>query len=548
MNKTTRKACILLCLVSMIAALSAAGTAACAEGMSFSKSDYNNVSEEAADAVISLEGDHGTLSDPARGRSGNPVVIERKGVYRVTGSSDGVTIQIREPKKSGNIYLVLDHVTMTNADGPCIESKAAEQTIIQCVGENRLVSLADKGAALYSEDDLTMNGPGRLEIESGKNGIQCKSVLRVTGSALTIRAVNDGLKGEKGFLMDGGSVTVTDSYEGLEGGQIEIRGGDLHVKASDDGLNAAGEDGLQGDVVISGGSVFIDATGDAIDSNRSILITGGTTLVEGPANSRNSIFDKGDAADARLSISGGTVLAIGSVEKAKNFTDGTQYSRLEPIAGHAGDVITTDDGSGVALTATRDFSCVIYSGPGFSPESSIRVLSAGSEAEPAAEQDFSAMAENVYMKLAIREAREARDSVSEPDSVPVGSVIVKDGQIVGQGHDQVLQFNDPTGHGAIAAIRSAGQRLGTADLTGCTLYTTIEPCTMCEYACRLAGIERIYYGCTREEAGLRGFTREDGDALPGERDSFGDEYLVCLDRDACLAMLDARAEQLPPKA
>ena len=208
-------------------------------------------------------------------------------------------------------------------------------------------------------------------------------------------------------------------------------------------------------------------------------------------------------------------------------------------------MITTDDGSGVALTATRDFSCVIYSGPGFSPESSIRVLSAGSEAEPAAEQDFSAMAENVYMKLAIREAR---DSVSEPDSVPVGSVIVKDGQIVGQGHDQVLQFNDPTGHGAIAAIRSAGQRLGTADLAGCTLYTTIEPCTMCEYACRLAGIERIYYGCEREEAGLRGFTREDGDALTGERDSFGDEYLVCLDRDACLAMLDARAEQLPPKA
>ena len=168
MNKTIRKTCILLCLVSMIAALSAAGTAAGAEGLSFSKSDYNNVSEEAADAVISLEGDHGSLSDPTRGRSGNPVVIERKGVYRVTGSADGVTIQIREPKKSGNIYLVLDHVTMTNADGPCIESRAAEQTIVQCVGESRLVSLADEGAALYSEDDLTMNGPGRLEIESGK--------------------------------------------------------------------------------------------------------------------------------------------------------------------------------------------------------------------------------------------------------------------------------------------------------------------------------------------------------------------------------------------
>ena len=544
MERIIQKTCILLCLVSMIVSLFAMDTTACAEGLSFSKSDYNNVSEEAEDAMISLEGDRGTLSDPTRGRSGNPVVIERKGVYRVTGCSDGVTIQIREPKKSGNIYLVLDNVSMTNADGPCIESRAAEQTIIQCVGENSLLSLADKGAALYSEDDLTINGSGSLEIESRKNGIQCKSVLRITGSKLTVRAVNDGLKGKKGFLMDGGSVNVTGSYEGLEGGQIDIRGGELHVTASDDGLNAAGEDVLQGDVVISGGKVFIDAAGDAIDSNRSIFITGGTTLVEGPVNSRNSIFDKGDTADARLSISGGIVLAIGSAEKAKNFKDGTQYSRLEPVTGHAGDVITTDDGSCVTLTATRDFSCVIYSSPSFTPENSIHVLSSGGANEFSEEQDFSVRAENVYMKLAIREAQE---SVSESGVAPIGSVIVKDGQIVGQGHDQVMQSSDPTGHGAITAIRAAGQRLGTADLAGCELYTTVEPCAMCMYACRLAGIERIYYGCTREEAGLRGFTYEDGNTLPVERDSLGGKYLVCLDREACLAMLDARAEQLQSK-
>ena len=348
-------------------------TASAEETSVFSKSDYNNVAEEAEDAVITLEGNRGTLSDETRGRSGNPVVIERKGVYRITGQADGVTIRIKEPRKSGNIYLILDHASMTNRKGPCIEAEAAEKVILQCVGENSLTSMSDSGAPIYTEDDLTINGPGRLHIESGKNGIHCKSALRITGATISIRAANDGLKGKQGIYVDGGSVTITESYEGMEGANVLIRSGELSVTASDDGINAAGEDGLQGDVVIEGGSLYLNASGDAVDSNRSILISGGVTLVEGPENSRNSIFDKGDGNDAQLSISGGTVLAIGSIEKAKNFKSGTQYSRLEPVSGQAGDVITTDDGSGISMTATKSFSCVIYSSPSFTAESRIQI-------------------------------------------------------------------------------------------------------------------------------------------------------------------------------
>ncbi|MBQ3802312.1 MAG: carbohydrate-binding domain-containing protein [Oscillospiraceae bacterium] len=350
----------------------------------FSKSDYNDVASEAEDAVIRLEGGHGTLSDTTRGRSGNPVVINRKGVYRVTGQSSGVTIRIEEPKRSGNIYLILDNAQMTTASAPCIEVLAAEKVILQCVGENSLTSEAKKGAAVSSVDDLTINGTGSLRIKSGKNGIHCRETLRITGSGLTVQAENDGIKGDLGVCIDGGSITVTKCYEGLEGGHVLIRSGELSITASDDGLNAAGDPETQGDVVISGGRVYINAAGDAIDSNHSILIEGGTTLVDGPANSRNSIFDKGDAPDAVLSVSGGTVLAVGSAEKAKNFKAGTQYSRLEPVSGHAGDVISTDDGSGVTLTAAKDFGCVIYSSPSFTAGSRI-LVSAQAETEGPAE-------------------------------------------------------------------------------------------------------------------------------------------------------------------
>jgi len=535
MKNSARKLGVSLCLTALLLSLFAACAYADAEDPHFSKSDYNDVAAEAEDAVITLEGDHGTLSDTSRGKSGKTVVIERKGVYRITGSADGVTIRILEPKRSGNIYLILDNVSMTNPSGPCIEAQAAEKTILQCVGENSLSSTAEKGAVIASEDALTINGSGSLTIEGGKNAVNCKDVLRVTGASLRIRAGNDGLKGKRGVYIDGGSIFVERSYEAVEGGEVLISGGELRLYASDDGINAAGEDGLQGDVVISGGSLYLNAAGDAIDSNRSILFTGGTTLVEGPANSRNSIFDKGDTADSQLSISGGTVLAIGSAEKAKNFTGGGQYSRLEPLSGHAGDVITTDDGSGVSLTATKDFACVIYSAPHFTEKSSIEIYSAAQGEKKPESPDIPSQAENVYMQLAIREAVEG---VTHGHGGPFGCVIVKDGQIAGRGHSLVISNNDPTCHGVIAAIRNAGQTLGTFDLSGCTLYTTGEPCTMCLCACLWANIDRVYYGCTIADSESSGFRDRELDALFGGREALGD-YLVCVDRDACLALFDA---------
>ena len=97
---------LLSCLLVMTFLLPASVSAE-AEDMNFSKSDYLNVAEEAEDTVITLDGDHGTISDSTRGKSGNPVVIERKGIYRITGQADGVTIRITEPKKSG---IINDHI------------------------------------------------------------------------------------------------------------------------------------------------------------------------------------------------------------------------------------------------------------------------------------------------------------------------------------------------------------------------------------------------------------------------------------------------------
>ena len=106
------------------------------------------------------------------------------------------------------------------------------------------------------------------------------------------------------------------------------------------------------------------------------------------------------------------------------------------------------------------------------------------------------------MQLAIEEAR---TGIQNDHGGPFGSVIVKDGEVISTGHNMVLLNNDPTAHGEISAIRAAGRKLGTFDLSGCTIYTTGEPCHMCLCACMWANIDKIYYGCTIEDNGLIGF-------------------------------------------
>ena len=82
-----------------------------------------------------------------------------------------------------------------------------------------------------------------------------------------------------------------------------------------------------------------------------------------------------------------------------------------------------------------------------------------------------------------------------------GAVVVKDGEVVGEGVSAVLTTPDPTAHGEMQAIRDAARRLGSAKLNGCELYTTFRPCPMCETAAYWAGIERIFYGEAVTDAG-----------------------------------------------
>ena len=500
----------------------------------FSDGDYKDVTGETPDAVITLDKSTGTISDTTRGSSGSTVTITKKGIYRVTGTSDGVTILVNDTTKSGNIYLVLDGVAMTNT-AACIQVDACDKVILQCVGENALISAGaptdSVDGTIYAKDDLTINGRGTLTVSSARHGIVCKDDLKITGAAvdvtadaiglqagdslrigggcvniaaghdgmqiknkdgnsyfymesgvltvdagydgidvgtdgdaefsgfirlsggelhltagggssnskdnstsqkglkcdgdiyigdvtlavssaddavhsgatisvtnggLTLSSSDDGIHADSTLSVSGGTIDVTKSYEGLEAYVIDISGGDIRVYAGDDGLNAAGGSdsgsdewtpwgprgsGSSGTLYIRGGNIYINASGDGLDSNGSIYVSGGITIVEGPTNGGNGALDKGDGSDCVAEITGGTVLALGALEMAENFDSGSQCAALVTLSGNAGAAVTVDDGSGFTFTTTKPFRCAVYSSPNMTVGNRYTISAGASSAE-----------------------------------------------------------------------------------------------------------------------------------------------------------------------
>ena len=84
---------------------------------------------------------------------------------------------------------------------------------------------------------------------------------------------------------------------------------------------------------------------------------------------------------------------------------------------------------------------------------------------------------------------------------PFGAVVVKNGKIVGWGPSRVVSDTDPTAHAEMVALRDAAKRLGTRDLSGCTMYSTSHPCPMCEAGAYWAGIDRFVHGSARRDGG-----------------------------------------------
>ena len=231
---------------------------------------------------------------------------------------------------------------------------------------------------------------GTFKIDSADDSIHSDVSVTINGGTFEIASGDDALHAEETLTVTAGTFNITESYEGLEALNIKVMGGDIKLVASDDGLNAAGgtdssgttggRDGMfggkggmgggfgemssgNGSIVISGGNLYINSSGDGLDANGTLEISGGYTVVVGPTQGDTATLDY----DKSGIITGGTFIGTCASGMAQSFSDSEQGVVAVSVGNQsAGTKIVLKDKSGKTIiehTPELNFAVVILSSP-----------------------------------------------------------------------------------------------------------------------------------------------------------------------------------------
>ncbi|MDD3305950.1 MAG: carbohydrate-binding domain-containing protein [Acetobacterium sp.] len=403
----------------------------------FTDRDLETSYDDATAVQVTLDGSNIQVTGDGASASNGVLTITKEGTYVVTGNlTDGqIVVAAADTDK---IQIVLSGATINCADNAPIYVKSANKVFVT-LNANTVNTLTDGGAyvqtddntvdgVIFSKADLTINGEGTLNITTNNNhGIVSKDDLVITGGTYNITSADDALSGKnsvkikdgaitidssagkgitsknaddatKGYVyICGGTITIKNSTEGIEGTAIIVEGGTIDLISSDDGFNGASASAAETDtggkgggaamendanvyVSISGGTISVNAAGDGLDSNGSLYISGGSVNVSGPTNSGNGALDYNGTAD----VSGGTVVIAGSTGMAQSFSEtSTQASLLYNLTSScaAGTEIKLTDASGktvVTYTPDKTYQSVVISSPDLA-QSSTYTLTCGSQ-------------------------------------------------------------------------------------------------------------------------------------------------------------------------
>ena len=309
------------------------------------------------DATLNLEAANHAISAAA-------VIAANCNIAVTSAGKDGINVECDEATE----FTTTDgFLSMTNVNYSCDVDDDGIQanTVVYVNGGTYNIKSAGKGIKL-SEIEYTNAAKETVVVTEGNY------LIALDGGNFTINATDDGIHANSGNVMisggtysissgddaitatllvkiTGGNVNITKSYEGIEGTYVEISGGTINLKSSDDGINAANEDrSVKPHIIISGGDVTVNANGDGLDSNGSILISGGKVIVHGPTTGGDAGLD----ADKGIVVNGGILFAtstLGMVETPSTNSTQCVISYAQNSAITVGTKISIRDSKGNVL-------------------------------------------------------------------------------------------------------------------------------------------------------------------------------------------------------
>lgn len=248
-------------------------------------------------------------------------------------------------------------------------------------GTNETDSTSMKG--IKAGAGLVING-GNLKIDSADDAIHSNLDAVINGGVFTVASGDDAVHADQILTITGGEMTASVCYEGLEAHEVYVAGGTVKLTSKDDGINAAGGNDDSGSggrdqmfgpgghggnsdgvVAISGGYLYLNASGDGIDANGKLAITGGYTVVCGPTSGDTAVLDY----DVSATIDGGTFIGTGSVMMAQTLTSNSGQGVVAAYSqgGFAAETkitLTNQDGKQlISYNPELDFQLIIFSTP-----------------------------------------------------------------------------------------------------------------------------------------------------------------------------------------
>ncbi len=360
-----------------------------------------NVNANYLDGIVSKDGlkiinGNIVVNSKDDGIRGKDYVDINKASINVTSGGDGIKSTNNEDSELGYIAIEGGNITINSeADGiqaETILNISSNPTInIKTTGEivssnNNINSNRNKFKGEYSmatnttstTDSSSSKGlkagkeitieDGNIEITSTDDSIHSNGIIVINNGNLKSSSEDDGIHADTNIVINNGNIDISKSYEGIESSYIEINGGKISVNSSDDGINISGGNdnsainGRQGQnsfnevqssnrkLVINGGDIFVDATGDGLDSNGSMYINGGNIIVAGPSSTGNGALDY----DGECVVTGGNLYVYGGNNMWKNpSNNSTQYILTYQASGNSGDEISLKDSSGKEITSFK---------------------------------------------------------------------------------------------------------------------------------------------------------------------------------------------------